>query len=268
LGLIFLLIQRNFTRKIPWKSYVLLGVLQTGVQALTNLSMVFLNYPAKVLFKSSRVVATVVVGSLLQKKRYPMKDWMVVILLLIGLATFMQAEIMTSPIFDIRGVVLILIALACDALVLNIQEDVLERYDAHQDEVIFHSFLISSMIMLCVTFMNGELSHGIDFVQRTGWIAVAEVLVFAAAGYLGLSCTTAITKHFGALVSSITTTSRKALTLILSFILFPKPFVFQHFIGSVFFVSGLFLKSWSKASEKKKMVAVELMDLEVGDVQQ
>jgi len=58
--------------------------------------MKYLNYPAKVMFKSSRVVATVVVGSLVQKKRYPIKDWIVVLLLLMGLATFMNAEIISK----------------------------------------------------------------------------------------------------------------------------------------------------------------------------
>jgi len=254
LSFIFRMVQGDFKRKIPVKDYVLLALLQACVQGLTNLSMKYLNYPAKVMFKSSRVVATVVVGSLVQKKRYPIKDWIVVLLLLMGLATFMNAEIIASPHFDLRGVGLILVALGCDAIVLNLQDDLLKTYEAHQDEVIFFSFLGSSMILLVINLVTGEFFRGSKYVLHHGGAKVFfEVFVFSAAGYLGLSCTTAITKLSGALISSITTTSRKAFTLMLSFLLFPKPIVSQHVIGALFFFSGLALKAWKKRQPERSL---------------
>jgi len=87
---------KNFLVVCVLKKHSDYSLLQACVQGLTNLSMKYLNYPAKVMFKSSRVVATVVVGSLVQKKRYPIKDWIVVLLLLMGLATFMNAEIISK----------------------------------------------------------------------------------------------------------------------------------------------------------------------------
>lgn len=43
------------------------------MQGLTNLSMRWLNYPAKMLFKSSRVIPTMIVGILYMKKRYKVR---------------------------------------------------------------------------------------------------------------------------------------------------------------------------------------------------
>lgn len=65
-------------------------------------------------------------------------------------------------------------------------------------------------------------------------------MLFASAGFLGVSCVGALTKRFGALPSAITTTARKAVTLLLSFVVFPnKPFSLQHGIGSAVFIFGL-----------------------------
>lgn len=65
-------------------------------------------------------------------------------------------------------------------------------------------------------------------------------MLFAGSGYLGVSCVAALTKRFGALHSAITTTARKAFTLLLSFAMFPnKPISAQHAIGAAVFILGL-----------------------------
>ena len=55
------------------------------------------------------------------KKKYPPKDYLVVILLSIGLVTFMQADVKVSPSFHPMGIITICAALAVDAAVINIQ---------------------------------------------------------------------------------------------------------------------------------------------------
>ena len=52
-----------------------------------------------------------------------------------------------------------------------------------------------------------------------------------------------MTKKFGALASTMTTTARKALTLFLSFFIFPKPATPMHLLGGLMFVIGLFVKT-------------------------
>lgn len=49
----------------------------------------------------------------------------------------------------------------------------------------------------------------------------------------------ALTKRFGALHSAITTTARKAVTLMLSFVYFRKAFTAQHLVGATVFMVGL-----------------------------
>jgi hypothetical protein len=69
-----------------------------------------------------------------------------------------------------------------------------------------------------------------------------------------MSCLAALTKRFGALKSAVTSTVRKGVTLILSYILFPegKTFTIMHGIGTIIFLGGLFLESTTKLKKGPK----------------
>jgi len=64
-------------------------------------------------------------------------------------------------------------------------------------------------------------------------------MLYCGSGFLGGSCAVALTKRFGALHSAITTTARKAVTLMLSFAYFQKAFTPQHLVGASVFMVGL-----------------------------
>jgi hypothetical protein len=88
-----------------------------------------------------------------------------------------------------------------------------------------------------------ELSLPVE--QRT-WSVSGKLLclvVFSSMGFFGSSCSAAITKNFGALTMSITSTARKAMTLFLSFFLFGNVCTGEHLIGIVVFIAALTAKS-------------------------
>ena len=55
---------------VPIQYCIALSVLQSSMQGLSNLSMRYLNYPAKVLFKSSRVLPTMLFGVIFYGESY------------------------------------------------------------------------------------------------------------------------------------------------------------------------------------------------------
>jgi hypothetical protein len=63
-----------------------------------------------------------------------------------------------------------------------------------------------------------------------------------------MSCFAALTKRFGALTSAITSTTRKGLTLVLSYLCFPtdKSVTLGHVLGAMIFLGGLLMKSVQK----------------------
>ena len=58
--------------------YIIIVLSKTIAQGMSNLSMTQINYPAKVLFKSTNPIITMVIGIAWFGKSYPRRDYAVV----------------------------------------------------------------------------------------------------------------------------------------------------------------------------------------------
>ena len=72
--------------------YLLLVLLKTATQGLTTMCMAHINYPAKVLFKSANPIVTMIFGLVWFNKKYALRDYVVVALLVLGLYVFMHGS--------------------------------------------------------------------------------------------------------------------------------------------------------------------------------
>ncbi len=104
----------------PLGTYFALSIIRAIDLGLTNLSMKYLNYPAKTLIKSSRVIFTMFLGIIIGKKKYKKADYTMVFMLVIGLALFLHADMHNSAVFHPIGVAMlvrrILFMLICPIL--------------------------------------------------------------------------------------------------------------------------------------------------------
>ena len=78
------------------------------------------------------------------------------------------------------------------------------------------------------------------------------MVLFSSMGFFGSSCSAAITKQFGALTMSITSTARKATTLFLSFFLFNNVCTLEHIAGVAIFITALTTKSLRRRHHSNK----------------
>ena len=115
--------------------YLGLSLLRAIDLAMTNLAMQYINYPAKTLMKSSRVVFTMLFGILIQRKRYHTADYLIVLCMVGGLVLFMHADANSSAVFHHTGVIMLVISLVCDGAISNVSETIMKRYGVGQDEV-------------------------------------------------------------------------------------------------------------------------------------
>lgn len=92
---------------VPFTLYLGLSLLRAVDLAMTNLAMQFINYPAKTLMKSSRVVFTMIFGVLITNKRYQWADYAIVLFMVLGLAIFMHADATSSAVFQPLGVIML-----------------------------------------------------------------------------------------------------------------------------------------------------------------
>ena len=99
--------RRMVRPEVPFVMYLGLSLLRAVDLGMTNLAMQYVNYPAKTLMKSSRVVFTMLFGVLVAKKRYRALDYVVVVFMVTGLAIFMHADANSSAVFHSLGIVML-----------------------------------------------------------------------------------------------------------------------------------------------------------------
>lgn len=168
--------------------YTLLVILKTASQGLSNLSMTEINYPAKVLFKSANPVITMCLGILWWGKTYPPSDYLVVALLLTGLYIFITSHDNASSIPNSSplGVFYVLVSMVCGVSVPMLQEHVILHYSVSVTDLIYFSYVGSTLISLILSVLTGEMMEGVRFIYEKGDIHTTMIFVaFCTFGFAG-----------------------------------------------------------------------------------
>ncbi|CAJ0598965.1 unnamed protein product [Cylicocyclus nassatus] len=234
------------SRKIPIRVYFLLAFFTVLTMGLSNASVGYLNYPTQVIFKCCKLIPVLVGGIIIQGKRYGWLDASAAALMSIGLIMFVLADSHVSPNFDPRGYIMISGALIADAIIGNLQEKVMKKYGGSSNEMVFYSYSIGSVYILVITILTGEFHEAFAFFLNNPWKTYGYGLIFGFLGYLGVNVVITLIKVSGALVTVTVTTLRKALTIILSFVLFSKPFSVDYVWGGLTILFAIYLNLYSK----------------------
>ncbi|CAG9561007.1 unnamed protein product [Danaus chrysippus] len=233
-------------RKVPIKTYALLAALTLGTMSLSNLALSYLNYPTQLIFKSCKLIPVMAGSIIILGKRYGFLDYLAAIVMCIGLTMFTLADSQTSPNFDSFGVVVISLALFCDAIIGNVQEKAMKQFQATNNEVVFFSYAIACGYLIVITMSTGIMIDGYYYCSKN-WIKMyTNIFLLSVSGYIGLQAVLTLVRICGATVAVTVTTMRKVFSIIISFLLFSKPFVFQYVWSGMLVALAIFLNHYSK----------------------
>ena len=243
---------------IPY--YTLVSFSLCCSMGLSNLSVERLTYSTAVLFKSSKLIPVMIGGFMFLKKRYNIFEIMSVLLIVFGLIGISMSDKKSNNKFDTIGVLLSVASLMFDAVASNLQEKALDTYGASQTEVISVMYFIGMVMLLTLAIVTGQFYRGVSqCFQHPDMIAYLSLFGFL--GSIGVQFVYLIMKAFGSLVTVMVTSCRKAMTVSLSFILFPdKKFTKYHFFSIIMIASGIALNYYGKSKNKKKKVSSEAND--------
>ncbi|XP_022244659.1 adenosine 3'-phospho 5'-phosphosulfate transporter 2-like isoform X2 [Limulus polyphemus] len=233
-------------RRIPWKTYVLLGLLTVGTMGLSNSSVGYLNYPTQVVFKCCKLIPVLVGGIIIQGKKHGLLDFVAAGCMSLGLTSFTLTDSQVSPNFNIKGVLLISSALVTDAIIGNVQEKSMKVHAASNMEVVFYSYTIGLAYIFIILIVLGQLGPAFLFCAQHPMETYGYGFMFSLAGFCGVQLVLALIRTFGAFVAVTVTTCRKAVTIILSFIIFSKPFDYQYLWSGLIILLGIYLNFHSK----------------------
>jgi adenosine 3'-phospho 5'-phosphosulfate transporter B3 len=220
---------------------------------LSNSSLSYLSYPSQVVFKSCKLIPVMVGGMLIQRKQYSTLSFVASGLLSLGLIVFTLADVSVSPTYSVKGVLLISGALCADAAIGNVQEKTMKGSNVRASEMIYQSYSLGSVLVLLVCLLHGEMGPATALCADAGWINVAgPIVLFSVCGYLGLNVVLELVQTYGALTTVIVTNLRKAVSIIISFVFFPKPFVWGYLWGGLILMAGISLNFYANQKEKAR----------------
>ncbi|NP_001389941.1 adenosine 3'-phospho 5'-phosphosulfate transporter 2 isoform 2 [Mus musculus] len=246
----------TFIPRIPGKTYMLIAFLTVGTMGLSNTSLGYLNYPTQVIFKCCKLIPVMLGGVFIQGKRYNLADVSAAVCMSLGLIWFTLADSTIAPNFNLTGVMLISLALCADAVIGNVQEKAMKLHNASNSEMVLYSYSIGFVYILLGLSCTSGLGPAVAFCSKNPVGTYGYAFLFSLTGYFGISFVLALIKIFGALLAVTVTTGRKAMTVVLSFLFFAKPFTFQYIWSGLLVVLGIFLNVYSKNMDKIRLPSV------------
>jgi len=249
----------DYRRQAPLSAYPQLTLCLLSSSALSNWSLNYINFPTKVVFRSSKLIPTMILASILHKQIFSLTEYGCATAICTGLVLFAAADWQTTPSFHPIGLLLVTLSVVADAVLPNAQQAVFHRYQATRLEVTLYTNVLTLMAYTATTAVTGEITALTDLVfnppeDQSGWLPYYLVL-YTMVSYLAITAHMTIVRKYGGVAAIVVATARKGLTLILSFLLFPKEFSWYYPAGACLVLGGLGVASLYRQRLKQQAQA-------------
>ena len=217
------------------------------------MSLNYINFPTKVVFRSCKLVPTMIIATVMNRKIFSSIEYMCAFSVCIGLVFFSVADWKLAPTFNPIGLVMVFLSVCADAILPNAQER-LFGMGASRVEVTFFTNIFTLIAMTAMTCASGDLVAIVRHAMVDHQLAL-YMAVYTLIWYIAISTYMRLVKGFGGVAAVYLTTVRKAMTLFLSFLLFPKAFSWFYVSGAGLTLGGLMAVSLYKQKMRKETEA-------------
>ncbi|KAI5636996.1 UAA transporter family domain-containing protein [Phthorimaea operculella] len=209
----------------------------------SNMALQWINYPTQVVGKAAKPIPVMLLGVLIGRKVYPLKKYLFVFLIVVGVVLFMYKDgkkgTTDSQGFGI-GEVLLILSLTMDGLTGAVQERIKAESSPTAYAMMLNTNWWSTLILSVGVLLSGEIFKFLSFVSLYPEVIV-YIVALALMGALGQLFIFYMVSEFGPLPCSVVTTTRKFFTVLASVIFFGNVLLGRQWIGAVFVFTGLFL---------------------------
>ena len=238
--------------------YIKLSLVVFGATGVSSMALKYVTYPTKVIFKSAKLIPTMIVATLFHKKKYNFIEYVAALLLCMGAAGYSMGTGTSDEDESSKwqGIILLLISILCDAIVPNLQQALMAATNTSSNaknltaaELMVNTNAIGFLGLLVYTKFAGHLIPAI----RVSLLHPKLVLYLTLVG-TGLGCAvlayTRLIKTSGSVVAVAVATLRKVATMVLSYVVFPKPLSQMHIVSGLLVLAGIFLSTHAKQNNK------------------
>merc|ERR1711862_252507 len=241
-------VRKETKRAAPITAYPLLTLCLLSSSALSNLSLNYINLPTKVVFRSCKLLPTMLFSTCINRRVYSSMEYLSAIFVCTGLILFTSADWRLTPTFNLIGLIMVSFSVIADAILPNLQEKLFNKGSSRLEVTVFTNFF-TLIAMTWTTHLSGDLKGILHAASQNRTLAI-YVAIYTSISYFAISSFMMIVKRYGAVTGVLLATARKAMTLTLSFIFFPKQFSWGYVFGSILVLGGLLVSSLLKQKEQ------------------
>ena len=275
-------------RKAPLMAYPPLTFCLLLSSSLASWSLNYINFPTKVVFRSCKLLPTMILAYFMgNASRFSYIEIGSAIAVCAGLITFAAGDwTLSHPKFHPFGLTLVTLSVFADAILPNAQEKLFRTYDASKSEVMFFTNIYTLFVQTCSALLSGDLIGLFHFIMgkqhvnevnyfsslaasttdttaqlvedekdeyeggfRRTFLSYMVAYIFIS--HVAVSAHTQIVKRFGGVSAVFVGTARKGMTLVLSFVLFPKESNWRYAAGAILVLGGLTIASLEKQRNRR-----------------
>ena len=280
-------VMRTFPK--TWKAtlpYVQLSILVFGATGLATQSLKYVSYPTKVVFKSAKLIPTMILSTFVTRSshsKYGLLDYAGALFLCLGAAGYSYNSGSSSGGSEenhtsMYGISLLVISIICDALLPNLQQNLMTTHNQNhflllpstvnnqeresskkQDGGVVVPGLSAQAVMvntnavgfgsiLIYMLLSGSL---VDAISTS--ITNPMLLFYLTCVGVGLSVAvlayTKLIHASGSVVAVAVSTLRKVATVLLSYMLFPKPILQIHVFSGILVLTGVLIGTFCRKKQ-------------------
>lgn len=244
---------------IPISNYLSLVVLFFIVSVLNNYALNFnISMPLHMIFRSGSLIANMILGIIIMKKSYSIREYVAIVMISIGifLATMASAgdkvgekaqassEEFSDLFWWIVGIVMLTLALVLSAVMGLIQEKLYAKHGKYPDEALYYNHVLTLPMFLFLYNDIGKQaslfsqSEPIDLVYFSLPIIWIYLIGNTLTQYVCIKSVFVLTTECTSLTVTLVLTLRKFTSLMISILYFKNPFTPMHWVGSALVFIG------------------------------
>lgn len=245
------ILTKKVALKAPVTAYLGISLILAAAKVLMNYASLRITFTTGVLFKSCNLIPVMIGNIIFLKKKPKLIEIIAVIIYVIGLTIISLGDKKSKNEFNLSGIIAISVALILKAIAANLEELLMSRSGAAQDELIAMLYSFSTIFMLILSIVTGQLASGINRIaNNTSILYLVLIVVFL--GAISVQFIFLTIKNFGSLLTDMLLSTRKVLTVCLSFFVFKdKKFTSLHAISLCFIAVGMGINIYEKTQSKK-----------------
>ncbi|CAH0562461.1 unnamed protein product [Brassicogethes aeneus] len=261
--------------KIALKEYLILVTMFFVTSVVNNWAFNFnIPVPLHMIFRAGSLIANLIMGKFILKKKYPFGKYLSVGMITIGIivCTYYSSQNSSAKkcidcdmtvntnntqapedpnyfFWWAIGIALLTFALLLSARMGIYQESLYTRRGKHPSEALYYThlyslpgfLLYSSSIMEHIAVANGSEPFEIPILKFALPLIWVYLVLNVVTQYLCISSVYVLTTECSSLTVTLVITLRKFLSLIFSIVYFQNPFTFAHWLGTALVFVGTLL---------------------------